>query len=118
MSIAEVRKFEELKTNLHQIYEYKKGVRNLILCTINRSCADILSKRLENQGIDYHIQDVANEKVNLFFGKKPCLNALKNFITSKPLNQLTPEEDFMLGIMLGYDISKQSERYCMKRDKL
>ena len=30
----------------------------------------------------------------------------------KPLNKLTPEEDFMLGIMLGYDISMQCERYC------
>lgn len=26
-----------------------------------------------------------------------------------------PEEDFMLGIMLGYDISMQCERYCKRK---
>lgn len=30
---------------------------------------------------------------------------------------LTPEEDFILGAMLGYDICAQCERYC-KRKKI
>lgn len=33
----------------------------------------------------------------------------------KKLNDLTPEEDFVLGSMLGYDIRKQCERYMKKR---
>lgn len=117
MSLDELRRFADMKIYLHHIYEYQKGVRNLILCTVHKSCAEILSERLDNQGIAYYIQEVANEKVNLFFGKQACLDALKNFIINKPLNQLTPEEDFMLGIMLGYDITKQSERYCTQKVK-
>ena len=34
---------------------------------------------------------------------------------TKPLNQLTPEEDFILGAMLGYDIRVQCERYCERK---
>lgn len=33
-------------------------------------------------------------------------------IVNKPLNKLSPEEDFMLGAMLGYDITMECERYC------
>lgn len=34
---------------------------------------------------------------------------------NKPLSQLTPEEDFILGAMLGYDICAQCERYCERK---
>ena len=30
-------------------------------------------------------------------------------------NQLTPEEDFILGAMLGYDLCAQCERYCKRK---
>lgn len=33
------------------------------------------------------------------------------------LNQLTAEQDFMLGIMLGYDRVKQCERYMKIKNK-
>ena len=29
--------------------------------------------------------------------------------------RLTPEEDFMLGVMLGYDLTMQCERFCNRR---
>lgn len=118
MSRDDLDKFGDMKMCLHHIYEYKKGIRNLILCTIPTGCAKVLSERLDNNGIAYYIQNVVHGKVNLYFGDVACLNALRNFITSKPLNLLTPEEDFMLGIMLGYDITKQSERYCTQKSKL
>jgi hypothetical protein len=38
-------------------------------------------------------------------------------IVTRPLNQLTPEEDFILGAMLGYDICAQCERYCKRKCK-
>ena len=38
-------------------------------------------------------------------------------MVDKPLNQLTPEEDFILGAMLGYDICAQCERYCARKNK-
>ena len=33
-------------------------------------------------------------------------------------NDLTPEEDFMLGTLLGYDIRMQCERYCQRKTKM
>ena len=56
-------------------------------------------------------------RLNLFFGKKECLDAIRMIVT-KPLCQLTPEEDFILGAMLGYDICAQCERYCERKKKV
>ena len=33
----------------------------------------------------------------------------------KPLNELSAEEDFMLGVMLGCDLPMQCERYCTRK---
>ena len=38
-------------------------------------------------------------------------------MVTRPLNQLTPEEDFILGAMLGYDICTQCERYCERKER-
>ena len=51
-----------------------------------------------------------------YFGREECLNAIRMIVT-RPLNLLTPEEDFMLGAMLGYDICAQCERYCERKDR-
>ena len=110
MSAEEFHRYDSMKLFLHQIYEFRKGVRNLVLCTMCRTCASLLAERLERQGIGYLIQEVAGSKVNLYFGNRRCLDAVATFI-HKPLNRLSPEEDFMLGTMLGYDIAGQCERY-------
>ena len=99
------------------IYEYKKGVRRLVLYTFNKKYESFAITRLERQNIDYIIQPVGNDRLNLFFGKKECLDAIRMIIT-KPLCQLTPEEDFILGAMLGYDICAQCERYCERKKKV
>ncbi len=111
MSAEEFSRFSDMKMFMHHIYEFKKGVRNLVLCTMCRTCAELVGARLRRQQIDYVIQEVVGNKVNLYFGKRACLDAVKTFI-DKPLNRLTPEEDFMLGAMLGYDITLQCERFC------
>lgn len=36
-------------------------------------------------------------------------------MVTRPLNLLTPEEDFILGAMLGYDICAQCKRYCTRK---
>lgn len=36
-------------------------------------------------------------------------------MVTRPLNRLTPEEDFILGAMLGYDICAQCKRYCTRK---
>ena len=64
--------------------------------------------------ISYMIQEIGTNKINLFFGKPECMEAMRHIIT-RPLNQLTAEEDFILGTMLGYDLCQQCKRYCNKK---
>ena len=75
MSAEEFRRYDSMKLFLHQIYEFRKGVRNLVLCTMCRTCAALLAERLERQGIGYLVQEVAGNKVNLYFGNRQCLKA-------------------------------------------
>lgn len=106
----------ELKVFLNHVYEFKKGVRNMVLYTTNRKYEAFVVNRLNNQHIAYCIQPIDCERINLFFGRPECINAIR-FMTSRPLNKLTPEEDFILGAMLGYDICGQCRRYCEKKGK-
>ena len=88
----------DLKVFHHHIYEYQKGIRNLILTT-------------EKTSHQYYIEYKVNEeKINIFFGAKECVDVIKNFIHKK-LNEFTPEQDFILGILLGYDRRQQCKRY-------
>ena len=64
--------------------------------------------------IDYILQPVGNDRVNLYFGRGECLKAIR-LMLNRPLNMLSPEEDFILGAMLGYDICAQCERYCERK---
>ena len=104
----------DMKVLMNHIYEYKKGVRHMVLYTFNRRYEEFAIRRLERQGISYIVQPVRNDRLNLFFGKKECLDAIRMMVT-RPLNQLSPEEDFILGAMLGYDICAQCERYCERK---
>ncbi len=116
MSAEDYNRYPEIKTILHHIYEYKKGVRSLVLCTLCRTCATLVVEKLSAQGIPHLQQELGTNRVNLYFGKQACLDAVSNF-AHKPLNRLTPEEDFMLGAMLGYDITMQCERFCNRKSK-
>ena len=104
----------DMKVLMNHIYEYKKGVRNMVLFTFNKRYEEYALRRLERQGINYIVQPVGNDRLNLFFGKRECLDAIRMMVT-RPLNQLSPEEDFILGAMLGYDICAQCERYCERK---
>ena len=101
----------DLKVFLNHIYEYKKGVRQMVLYTANKKYEDFVVKRLKSQKICFMIQPVGESHINLFFGKRECINVIKKMV-DKPLNKLTPEQDFILGAMLGYDICAQCKRYC------
>ena len=76
----------------------------------------IACHRLCRQSIDYVVQPAGKENVNVYFGRRECLDAIRLFVT-RPLNELTPEEDFILGAMLGYDICAQCERYCERKGR-
>lgn len=99
----------------HHIYEYKRGLRNLILHTTKRSYQAEIEKRLTDEHIAYIISTVNDTKINVFFGHRHCIEILASFDTLS-LDKLTHEQDFILGIMLGYDRLKQCKRYMEKRD--
>lgn len=99
-----------MKVLLHHIYEYKKGLRNLVLHTLNASLRHQAEEKLIRQNIPYEIREVTPTKVNIFFGAEECVDVIR-LIGDKPLNYFTPEEDYILGTMLGYDRLQQCRRY-------
>lgn len=99
---------------VHHLYEYKKGLRNLILHTTDISNESAIVAKLKKYDIDFLIQYVGSKKMNIFFGANDCVQVIANFI-DKSLSDLTAEEDFILGIMLGYDRLKQCERYLKRK---
>lgn len=97
----------------HLIYEYKKGGRDLALYTCDKSQHQILTEALQKMKIQYHINNLEGGKINIFFGSNPCLKIIRGF-SSKSLDKLTPYEDFILGIMLGYSRNEQYNRLLAK----
>lgn len=101
---------------IHHIYEYQKGIRNLILHTTDKSNIEIIKEKLNTENIDYIIYPLGKQRINVFFGAKECVAVIKN-INKLSLTAYTPEEDFILGIMLGYDRRKQCERFLKFKEK-
>lgn len=100
----------DFKVMTHLIYEYKKGLRNLALITLPATNRRNAENMLTLKGIDYIVQEVTSDKINLFFGDIRCLNIVRSF-NQPSLSKLSNEQDFILGIMLGYDRTQQCERY-------
>lgn len=98
----------------NHIYELKKGIRRMALFTTKRSYRDFAEDRLKANSIDYVVHEVNGSNINIYFGSRECIDAVRIMI-NKPLNLLSPEEDFMLGAMLGYDICVQCRRYCDRK---
>ena len=48
----------DLKVFLNHIYEFKKGVRHMVLYTTNKKHEDFAVKRLANQRIKFIVQQV------------------------------------------------------------
>ena len=115
LSAQQIEQITDLKVFNHHIYEFKKGIRTLILTTEKSKHKDIIKERLEHEKIDYVIHDVDDHKINVFFGEKPCVDVVKTL--NPKLSEHTPQEDFMLGILLGYDKVKQCERYLNFRER-
>lgn len=101
----------------HHLYELEKGLRHLVLHTAPTEVVGEMIKKLEKNDVTFHIQELSGGKINLFFGEKECVETVKKF-NNKALNKYTPEEDFILGIMLGYDPLKQTKRYLKFKDQV
>lgn len=100
------------------IYELKKGSKSCALMTFEYEKLKDAILKIKNAGFSCFFQKIDGQtsKVNLFFGEKIPILVLKNIIKS-PLNELTSEQDFVLGILLGYDIKKQCERFLKRHLK-
>lgn len=99
------------------IYEFRKGVRRLFMLTMNSPEARIFCDRLAREGIDVHVQPVNAVKRNVFFGQAAAVEVVRQLVI-RPLYQLNPEEDFILGTLLGYDTDQQCRRYLARREGL
>lgn len=99
-----------MKVFRHHIYEYRKGLRNLILHTVSVKHQEQIEAKLNKLEIDFQIYPLSNGYINVFFGAKECMDVIKA-IGKPSLADYTPEEDFILGTMLGYDRLQQCRRY-------
>ena len=106
-----------MKVFAHFLYEYKKGLRNLALYTGNLEEKEAIEKKLRRENIDYYIRKINGVRMNVFFGDTVCVEMIKQ-MKFKLLSNLTEEEDFILGIMLGYDRLKQCERYLRRKQRV
>lgn len=98
----------------HLVYEYQKGLRDLCLHTCSNVYEEKIKSTLEKQKIDYLICKLENSKINVFFGMPACLEIVKKF-SCEELNNISAEEDFILGMMLGYAKPQQYERLLARK---
>ena len=105
-----------MKVFCHHLYEYRKGLRNLVLHTLPGSRRADVEAKLAAEGIDYVIQELPGGTINVFFGADECV-AVVEAIGKDRLSDYTPEEDFILGTMLGYGRLQQCVRYIWMRDR-
>ena len=115
LTAEQLEQISDLKVFNHHIYEFKKGIRTLILTTEKSKHKDVIEERLKHEQIDYVIHDVDEHKINVYFGEKPCVDVVKTL--NPKLSEHTPQEDFILGILLGYDKVKQCVRYLDFRER-
>ncbi len=98
----------------HHIYEYRKGLRHLVLHTMPSEDLPEAESILQRRGIDYWVQPINSLKVNLFFGEVRCLKIVQSF-QQESLSDYTVEQDFILGILLGYSRMEQCDRYLSRQ---
>ncbi|WP_005037319.1 DUF2023 family protein [Holophaga foetida] len=98
----------------HHIYEYEKGLRSLVLHTLPSSLESGAVERLRRRGICFHVERVSESRINIFLGDPLCVEVVTR-MCRKPLETLSPEEDFILGIMLGYSRLGQCRRYIQRK---
>lgn len=98
----------------HLVYEYQKGLRDLCLHTCSIELAQNVKNSLTTRKINYHIIPIENKKINVFFGMPECIEIVKQF-SSVNLAELSAEEDFILGMMLGYCKSQQYTRFLKRK---
>ena len=98
----------------HLIYEYRKGLRKLVLYTTRKTLEPRIRDKLLHCHIPHLIHDIGRGKINVFFGDAACVEVVR-LIGKRNVARYTDEEDFILGSMLGYDLVQQCRRYVKRR---
>lgn len=105
----------DLKVLSHLVYEYEKGVRGLVLYTLGAHLVERAIDKLQRRDIDHLVLPVEGKHtVNIFFGRPECMAIVRAFLAQATLEHFSPEQDFILGTLLGYDLSGQCQRYCQR----
>jgi len=99
---------------VHHIYEYKKGLRRMVLHTTGAEHRGEIVCKLLSLGIDHHVVDVHPSKINVFFGDPRCIAVIRSF-EHLDLSRLSDEQDFIMGTLLGYDTLGQCRRYLKRK---
>jgi hypothetical protein len=94
----------------HLLYEHSRGLRDLALYTTYPDQQADVTRELELEGVAYWFRPLEDGRLNVYFGHRACIDVIRSF-GECPHFRLTPEQDFMLGIMLGYDRTRQCERF-------
>lgn len=89
---------------IHMLYELDKGIRYLALITVESENVDIFLQIISQRGYSMFMQRLTHN-TNIYFGSEATINVIK-IIADKKLSETTPEEDFIIGACLGYDINK------------
>lgn len=108
------QKRNELGVFFHMMYELNKGLRSLALLTTTNENFEIIKDRLSKCNYDYIIENLKSEYVNVFFGTSECIEVLRKF-KKNSLREFSPEEDFILGVLLGYNVQQQCKRYISRK---
>lgn len=82
----------------------------MVLFTTLKENRQFVEKRLQKDNIEYFVQKINHTGINVFFGDKSCIDVVRSFGCEK-LNEMNPTQDFILGILLGYDALVQCKRY-------
>lgn len=107
-------KRNELGVFFHMMYELNKGLRNLALLTTTQENFELIKDRIERCRYEYIKEELKSNYVNIFFGNKECIEVLKRF-KKNSLKEFTAEEDFILGVLLGYNVEQQCKRYINRK---
>ncbi len=98
----------------HLLYDISRGLRDLALYTIHPEDQNMIEAELLREGVAYMFRPIEDGRVNVYFGHQACIDVVQTF-EGCPHCQHTPEQDFILGIMLGYDRTRQCERFLERR---
>ncbi|MBR8701763.1 hypothetical protein IX317_001595 [Fusobacterium sp. DD29] len=108
------QKRNELGVFFHMMYELNKGLRNLALLTTTKENFEMIKERLIKCHYEYIVEELKSGFVNVFFGNSDSIEVLRKF-NKKSLRDFTDEEDFILGVLLGYNVEQQCKRYISRK---